>query len=97
MPLPICCKGQGAAAAVAADKAIAADPNKPDPYYVKAQALVVDAKLVDGKYVLPPGCAEAYQKYLELAPTGEHAQEVRDLMASLGQTVNTKYKAPPKK
>ena len=88
--------GQGAAAAAAADKAIAADPNKPDPYYVKAQALVADAKLVDGKYVLPPGCAEAYQKYLELSPDGSHATEVREILTSMGQTVNTKFKAPKK-
>jgi tetratricopeptide (TPR) repeat protein len=88
---------QSEAAGVAADKAIAADPTKPDPYYIKGQSLVGGAKLIDNKYVLPPGCAEAYQKYLELAPNGEHAAEVRDLMTSLGQTVNTKYKAPPKK
>ena len=91
--------GQSEAAGAAADKAIAADPNKPDPYYVKAQALIqkatVDSKT--GKVSAPAGCAEAYQKYLELAPQGAHAQEAREILTSMGQTINTKYKAPGKR
>jgi tetratricopeptide (TPR) repeat protein len=89
---------QGDAAAVAAEKAIAADPTRPDPYYVKGQALIAKASVdKTGKIVAPPGCAEAYQKYLELAPDGPHAQDAKDILAGMGQTVNTKYKAPGKK
>ncbi len=78
----------------AANKAIAADPNKPLPYYLKAQALLakatVDAK---GVIVAPPGCVDAYQKYLELAPDGPQAPAVKEVLTSLGQKVETKYKA----
>jgi tetratricopeptide (TPR) repeat protein len=88
---------QNDAAAVAADKAIAADPTRADAYYVKGQALVgkatVDAK---GAIVAPPGCIEAYQKYLELAPDGPHAADVKDILTGMGQTISTKYKAPGK-
>ncbi|HEX4007980.1 MAG TPA: caspase family protein [Acidobacteriaceae bacterium] len=56
----------------AADKAIGADPNRSIPYYLKARALIrratVDPKT--RKIVVPPGCREAYQKYLQLAPNG---------------------------
>ena len=85
-------------AATAADKAIAADPKRADAYYIKAQALVqhvtVDEKTK--KYVLPPGCLEAYQEYLELAPDGPHAQEVKDLLANLGQPIKNSFKAGKK-
>jgi tetratricopeptide (TPR) repeat protein len=90
--------GQGDAAAAAADKAIAADPAKADAYYIKGQALIAKATVDKaGKIVAPPGCVEAYQKYLELAPNGDHAQDVKDILGSMGETVNTKYKAPGKK
>ena len=78
----------------AADKAIAADPKAALPYYLKGQALAgkitVDAK---GAYVLPPGCAEAYNKYLELAPTGPYAPEVKAVLAETQTKVDNKYKA----
>lgn len=87
------------AAAAAADKAIAADPNRPDPYFVKGQALVQHAT-VDPKTqlpVAPPGCIEAYQKYLQLAPDGPHAETVKEVLAGFGQKVDTSYKASKKK
>jgi tetratricopeptide (TPR) repeat protein len=83
------------ATVAAADKAIAADPTKPIPYYLKAQALInkatVDPKT--GKIVAPPGCAEAYQKYLELAPDGQFAADAKSVLAEMGQTVKSTYKA----
>jgi tetratricopeptide (TPR) repeat protein len=83
------------ATVAAADKAIAADPNKPIPYYLKGKALInkatVDQKT--GKIVAPPGCAEAYQKYLELAPDGQFAPEVTQLLTEMGQTIKSSYKA----
>ena len=79
----------------AADKAIAADPTKPIPYYLKGKALInkatVDQKT--GKIVAPPGCAEAYQKYLELAPQGQFAPEVTQLLTEMGQTIKSSFKA----
>jgi tetratricopeptide (TPR) repeat protein len=83
------------ATVAAADKAIAADPTKPIPYYLKGKALInkatVDQKT--GKIVAPPGCAEAYQKYLELAPNGQFAPEVTQLLTEMGQTIKSSYKA----
>jgi tetratricopeptide (TPR) repeat protein len=86
------------AAGAAADKAIAADPTKPMPYYIKGQALINKATVDKaGKVVAPAGCADAYQKFLELAPDHPLAPEVRALLQSMGETINTKYKAPGKK
>lgn len=89
---------QDEAALVAADKAIAADPTQPMPYYIKGQELLakatVDAK---GVIVAPPGCVDAYQKYLQLAPDGPQAPAVKEVLTSLGQKVETRYKAPGKK
>ena len=91
--------GQADAAAAAADKAIAADPNRPDPYFIKGQALIAkssfDAKTQ--KIVPPPGCVDAYQKYLQLAPDGSHADAVKEVLQSLGEKVDTTYKAGKKK
>jgi tetratricopeptide (TPR) repeat protein len=87
--------GQTDATAAAADKAIAADPNKAIAYYLKGQALIskatVDPKT--SKIQAPPGCAEAYQKYLELDPNGQFAADAKNILASLGETVKTSYKA----
>ncbi len=87
------------AAAAEADKAIAADPTKADAYYIKGSALIakstVDSK--SGKIVPPPGCAEAYAKYLELAPTGKFAPEVQQIMAGFDEKVISSYKASKKK
>ena len=89
---------QDDAALAAADKAIAADPSQPMPYYIKGQELLakatVDAK---GVIVAPPGCVDAYQKYLELAPDGPQAPAVKEVLTSLGQKIQTKYKATPSK
>ena len=82
-------------AAVAADKAIAADPKRADAYYIKGQALIpkaaVDPKTQ--KITAPPGCVEAYQKYLELAPDGPRAEEVKAILTGIGAQVKSTYKA----
>jgi tetratricopeptide (TPR) repeat protein len=79
----------------AADKAIAADPNKAIAYYLKGQALIskatVDPKTQ--KIVAPPGTAEAYNKYLELAPNGPMAPEAKSVLAEIGEKINSKYNA----
>ena len=78
-----------------ADKAIAADPKRADAYYIKASALIPGATMDNAtkKFVLPPGCLEAYQEYLELDPTGRHAQDVKELLANLGQPQKNSFKA----
>ncbi len=86
--------GQTDAAAAAADKAIAADPNRPEPYFIKGQSLIskatVDPKTQ--KITAPPGCIEAYQKYLQLAPTGPQAEEVKQILAGMGEKIDTRYR-----
>ncbi|RRA50085.1 carboxypeptidase-like regulatory domain-containing protein [Acidipila sp. EB88] len=85
----------GDAVAAAADKAIAADPTKPIPYYLKGQALIAKATVdpKTQKIVAPPGCSDAYQKYLELAPDGQFAADAKNILTSMGETVKTSYKA----
>ncbi len=91
--------GNGDAQAAAADKAIAANPNDALPYYLKGQALITKAT-VDPKtqrIVLPEGCGDAYQKYLELDPTGPYSADVKGILDSAGQKINSSYKATKKK
>jgi tetratricopeptide (TPR) repeat protein len=79
------------AAAQAFDKAIAADPNRADAYYWKGTNLIGAATLQGDKMVAPPGTAEAFQKYLELQPTGPHAEEAKAMLQGLGASVETSY------
>jgi tetratricopeptide (TPR) repeat protein len=85
-------------AAAAADKAIAADPKKADAYYIKGQALIPQATVdpKTQKIVAPPGCVEAYQTYLELAPDGSHSADVKGILEGIGAQVKSSYKAPKK-
>jgi tetratricopeptide (TPR) repeat protein len=87
--------GNGDAQLAAAEQAITADPNQPLPYYLKGQAMIqkatFDAKT--HKIILPTGCADAYQKYLELAPDGSLAAEVKGILEQAGQTINSSFKA----
>lgn len=88
-------------AIAAFDKCIAADPNKADAYYQKGVNLIGKATLQGEKMVAPAGTAEAFQKYLELQPTGQYADVAKQMLASIGASVETgfgtKKKAPPKK
>ncbi len=91
--------GQTDATVASADKAIAADPKRPIPYYLKGQALISKATLdpKTQKIVAPPGCQEAYQKYLELDPTGQFANDAKGVLAEMNQTQSTNFKASSKK
>jgi tetratricopeptide (TPR) repeat protein len=83
------------------DKCIAADPTRAEAYYQKGLNLLGKATLQGDKTVAPPGTAEAFQKYLEVAPTGPNADSAKALLASLGSTVETSFgtkkKPAPKK
>ncbi len=90
--------GNATAQVAAADKAIVADPTNPLLYYLKGQGLVGNATVdpKTNKIVLPPGCAEAYQKYLELAPDGPYSADAKSILDSAGQKINSSYKAGKK-
>ena len=80
-----------------ANKAITADPNRAAPYYIKAQELLQKATVDKaGKIQAPPGCVDAYQKYLELAPDGPQAAGVKETLTAMGEKVQTRYVAPKK-
>ncbi len=87
--------GQMDGALDAANKAIAADPNQADAYFIKGQALVtksaVDPKT--NKLTAPEGCVEAYQKFLQIAPNDPKVPQVKAVLASLGETIDTNYRA----
>ena len=90
--------GNADAQAAAADEAIKVDPTQALPYYLKGQALIGKATVdASGRYVLPPGCAEAYQKYLDLAPTGQYVNDVKGILAQAATKVDLNYKAPKTK
>jgi Tfp pilus assembly protein PilF len=74
------------------DKTIQTDPNRAEAYYYKGINLMSKATTgKDGKFVAPPGTAEAFQKYLELKPDGPLAQPAKDMLASIGASVETTF------
>jgi len=87
------------AQAAAAQKAIDTDPTQPIPYYLKGNALIQKTTLDDKtkKLVAPPGCMEAYQKYLDLQPNGTYSAEVKQIIAQFNTTIDNTYKAEKKK
>ena len=86
----------GDAQLAAAEEAIKADPTLPLIYYLKGQALIQKATIdpATGKMILPAGCAEAYQKYLQLDPNGPYAGEVKAILDEAGQTHSSVYATP---
>ena len=85
--------GKADDANVAFDKAIAADPTKADAYYQKGLNLLSKATLSkDGKMTAPPGTAEASISTWNFSPTvNNHAGPAKDMLASIGATVETGY------
>lgn len=87
---------QGALAAC--DKAIAADPNRADAYFIKGSLMLGDSKQdKEGKLQAPAGTSEALNKYLELAPDGPHAGDVKAMLQAIGAKIETSYKEKKKK
>jgi len=90
--------GNTQGALVACDKAIAADPNRADAYFIKGSLMVGDSKLdKEGKLEAPAGTSEALNKYLELAPDGPHANDVKAMLQAIGAKVETSYHEKKKK
>lgn len=75
----------------AAEQAIAIDPTRAMLYYFKGQALVSKASMDPRtqKIVLQPGCAEAYQKYLQLEPNGPYSADAKGVLTAAGVMVKT--------
>ncbi|MBZ5555137.1 MAG: carboxypeptidase regulatory-like domain-containing protein [Acidobacteriia bacterium] len=85
---------------VAFKKAIEADPNNANAYFLYGQTLSEKMTFTaDGKITAPPEMFQALNKYLELDPQGKYAQGAKDLIAAAGQTVQTSYgtRKEPKK
>jgi tetratricopeptide (TPR) repeat protein len=82
-------------------KGIAADANCADAYYQMGVNLM--AKVTtgpDGKMIPVAGTVEAFQTYLKLKPDGSYAESSKEMLATLGSTVDSTYKnpnAPPPK
>ena len=68
-------------AIIACNASIAADPTRADAYFIKGSALYGNGTLDrNNKFVLPAGTLEALRKYLQLAPAGAHADDVRAML-----------------
>ncbi len=78
-------------AIAAFDKSIAADPTRADSYYQKGVNMIGKATLQGDKMVAPPGTAEAFQKYLELQPSGPYADVAKQMLTSIGASVETGF------
>lgn len=78
-------------AIAAFDKVIAADPNRADAYYWKGVNMIGKATLQGDKMSAPPGTAEAFQKYLELQPTGTFADPAKQMLSQIGGSVETSF------
>lgn len=84
-------------------KATALDPKNADAWYLLGASLLasMDTKKEGDKLIpiVQPGTVEAYQKYLELAPTGHFANEAKASLAaleSMATGIETKVKAKKK-
>jgi tetratricopeptide (TPR) repeat protein len=87
--------GQSEPAGQAFKKAIELDPNHADSYYQLGVYLIGKASFAaDGKVTPVAGTVEAFQKYLQLAPTGQFADSAKGMLASLDAKVDTAYKNP---
>jgi len=74
--------GNAEAQVTAAEKTIKADPRDALAYYIKANGLFKNAGIDPAAkhYDLPAGCADAYRRYLNLAPTGPYAAEAQSVL-----------------
>lgn len=85
------------AAEAAYKKAIELDPKNADANFQLGLTLIQRATEKDGKLNAPPGTAEAFQKYLELAPTGANAEDAKGMLAALGATITNSVGTPSAK
>jgi tetratricopeptide (TPR) repeat protein len=90
--------GQNDPATEAFKKAIELDPMYSEAYYQLGLTLFAKATTTaDGKIVPPAGTADAFQKYLELAPTGANADSAKAMLEAIGSKVETSFQKPGQK
>jgi tetratricopeptide (TPR) repeat protein len=76
-------------------KGIAADANCADAYYQMGVNLMAKVTTgADGKMIPVAGTVEAFQTYLKLKPDGSYAESAKEMLATLGSTVDSTYKNP---
>ncbi len=72
-------------------KATEADPARSEAYYLLGMCLYSQAQYKQEgqelKTIPAPGTQEAFQRYLELAPTGKYAEEAKAALQALGASV----------
>ena len=78
-------------AITAFDKTIQIDPKRADAYYWKGVNMIGKATLKGDKMVAPEGTADAFNKYLELDPSGKYADAAKQMLASIGASVETGF------
>jgi tetratricopeptide (TPR) repeat protein len=90
--------GQLEPAGVAFKKAIDADPTHADAQYQYGIYLMSKAQTkADGTVVPVDGTLDAFQKYLELKPTGPFADSAKGMIQMMGATVSTTFANPDAK
>lgn len=72
--------GKTADSAVACRKCVQADPTRVNAWFVLGSDIFADARIENGKVVLPDEARQALQKYLELAPDGPHAADAKAML-----------------
>jgi tetratricopeptide (TPR) repeat protein len=86
------------AAGDAFKKATEADPNHAEAHYQYGIYLIGKATTTaDGKVTPVPGTKEAFQKYIELAPTGPNADGAKAMLTTLDSSLSTEYQNPDAK
>ncbi len=86
--------GKSKEAVEAFRKSLKADPKNAEAQYQLAVTLVSMATVTeDGQQIPAPGTLEAYQRYLEIAPTGSHALEAKTMITAFSQKVKTTFSA----
>ena len=88
--------GQPEKAAEFFKKATDADPNYSEAWYQYGSLLMMQGKVdaKTGAQAYPPDTATALRKYLDLQPSGPHAQEATAMLQAMGETVQTKITVP---
>ncbi len=73
-------------------KSVVADPTKAEAYYQLGIGLMGKATFDKAGHAVPAdGTVEAFQKYLELAPTGANAETAKAMLDSFSATVDTSF------
>ncbi len=87
--------GQVEQAGTAFKKAIDADPNHADAFFQYGIYLISKATVTpEGKVMPLPGTKEAFEKYLQLKPTGGNADSAKGMIATIEASLVTTYENP---